>query len=201
MNFEATIKAGLKSKIRQRAKSLLQAFNMPEKDKGKKKYCSFLNAPIKDTYIFYEAFAGLGILDNPRALFKAILSDPDFSNFTHVWSVDNLELAKENIEEFSSLTNVIIVKRESSEYYQYLATCKYLINNSTFGYYFVKRPEQIYINTWHGVPTKYMGYEHTIERVENARGPARNYLSADYLISANSFMTEVMYKRAYKLNN
>lgn len=45
-----------------------------------------------------------------------------------------------------------------------------------------------------------MGYEHTVERVENARGPARNFLGADYLISANKFMTEVMYKRAYKLD-
>lgn len=196
--FEPNIKTSYKQKIKQQVKKLIQPVHMPAKDKGKLIYFKSLSQPIKESHIFYEAFAGMGILDNPRALFKYILSQPDLKHFTHVWSVDNLELAKENISEFSSLDNVIIVKKDSTEYYQYLATCEYLISNSTFGYFFELRPEQIYINTWHGVPTKYMGYEHTVERVENARGPARNFLAADFLISANRFMTDIMYKRAYK---
>ncbi len=111
-----------------------------------------------------------------------------------------MDMAKDNLKEFENLPNVKFVKRESEEYYRYLASSKYLVSNSTFGYFFTKRPEQIYINTWHGVPTKYMGYDHTVERVENARGPARNFLAADYIVSANKFMTEVMYRNSYKLD-
>ena len=196
----ADVKTSFPYKLKRCTKKVVQCFYMPKKDLGKKQYYRFLSKPVLENHVFYEAFAGLGILDNPRAIFKHLLSDPDFNNYTHVWSVDNPELAKANIEEFASLSNVIIVKKDSRKYYRYLATCKYLISNSTFGYFFKKRTEQVYINTWHGVPTKYMGYEHTIERVENARGPARNFLAADYIVSANRFMTDVMYRRAYKLD-
>lgn len=196
--FQPDINVSTKYKLKKLIKRVIQPFYMPEKDKGKRIYFKYLSHPVHDNCIFYEAFAGLGILDNPRAIFKYLLSDSDFKNFTHIWSIDNMELSEYNIQEFSSLENVKIVKKDSSDYFKYLATSKYLISNSTFGYYFEKRPEQVYINTWHGVPTKYMGYEHTVERVENARGPARNYLMADYLVSANRFMTDVMYRRSYK---
>ena len=198
--YSATIKNGFKYTLKRNIKKYTQNIKMPEKDLGKKQYYSFLSIPVREHHIFYEAFSGLGVLDNPRAIFLQLLKDPAFEDMIHIWSISDMDMAKDNIKEFEDLPNVRFVKRESEDYYRYLASSKYLVSNSTFGYFFVKRPEQTYINTWHGVPTKYMGYEHTVERVENARGPARNFLGADYLISANKFMTEVMYKRAYKLD-
>lgn len=197
--YEATVKNGFKYNLKRNIKKVVQTFKMPEKDVGKKQYYSYLAIPIRNNYIFYEAFSGLGILDNPRAIFTQLLEDPTFEYCTHIWSIADMDMAKDNIKEFEGLENVKFVQRESEEYYRYLASSKYLISNSTFGYFFVKRPEQVYINTWHGVPTKYMGYDHAVERVENARGPARNFLGADFLVSANEFMTDVMYKQAYKL--
>ena len=198
--YEATVKNGFKYNLKRNIKKIVQTFKMPEKDVGKKQYYSYLAIPIRNNYIFYEAFSGLGILDNPRAIFTQLLEDPTFEYCTHIWSIADMDMAKDNIKEFEGLENVKFVQRESEEYYRYLASSKYLISNSTFGYFFVKRPEQVYINTWHGVPTKYMGYDHAVERVENARGPARNFLGADFLVSANEFMTDVMYKQAYKLD-
>ena len=199
-HFVPTTKNNTKQKIKRILRRMIETFYLPPKDRGKKQYYHFLSMPVKDTFIFYEAFSGLGILDNPRAVFLYFLSYPAFAGFTHVWSVENIPRAADNIKEFSNLPNVIIVKKDSGDYYRYLATCKYLISNSTFGYYFQKREEQTYINTWHGVPTKYMGYDHSVESVENGRGPARNFLMADYIISYNHFMTETMYKKAYKLD-
>ncbi|MCR5737222.1 MAG: CDP-glycerol glycerophosphotransferase family protein [Eubacterium sp.] len=198
--FKATKKPNILSQSKHLVKRLVQPGRLSRKDKGKLVYFEALKEPVLENYVFYEAFAGLGILDHPRAIFKALLEDSTFQDFTHVWSIDNLELASFNTEEFSSLDNVIIVLKGSNEYYEYLATCKYLIANTTFGYFFEKRNDQIYINTWHGVPTKVMGYEHAVERVENARGPARHFLSADYLLSSNRFMTNIMYRRAYKMD-
>ncbi len=198
--YEATVKNGFKYNLKRNIKKVVQTFKMPEKDVGKKQYYSYLAIPIRNNYIFYEAFSGLGILDNPRAIFTQLLEDPTFEYCTHIWSIADMDMAKDNIKEFEGLENVKFVQRESEEYYRYLASSKYLISNSTFGYFFAKRPEQVYINTWHGVPTKYMGYDHAVERVENARGPARNFLGADFLVSANEFMTDVMYKQAYKLD-
>jgi len=160
-------------------------------------YYKCLNEPVDEKAVLFESFGGLGILDNPRAVFKEMLKSEEYADFTYVWTVSNKKLAEDNIKEFSRLKNVKIVLRESKDYYKYLATAKYLFNNSAFSSYFVKRDEQIYTNTWHGIPTKYMGYEHTKERVENARGIARNAASADYLLGANQFMIDRMYKKAY----
>lgn len=198
--YTANIKNGFKYTFKRNAKKIIQNFKMPEKDIGKKQYYSYLAIPIQKNYVFYEAFSGLGILDNPRAIFLHLLEDASFENFTHIWSIADMDMAKDNLQEFADLPNVKFVRRESEEYYRYLASSKYLVSNSTFGYFFTKRPEQVYINTWHGVPTKYMGYDHMVERVENARGPARNFLAADYIVSANKFMTEVMYRNSYKLD-
>lgn len=200
LKYSATVKNGFQYTLKRNIKKVIQNFKMPAKDIGKKQYYSYLSIPIRNHHIFYESFSGLGVLDNPRAIFLQILKDPALKYFVHVWSVADMEMAKDNMKEFENLPNVKFVQRESEDYYRYLASSKYLISNSTFGYFFTKRPEQVYINTWHGVPTKYMGYEHTAERVENARGPARNFLAADYLLSANEFMTDIMYRRAYKLD-
>ena len=38
------------------------------------------------------------------------------------------------------------------KYVKVLATSKYLINNSSFPAYFIRRDEQVYLQTWHGTP-------------------------------------------------
>ena len=90
----------------------------------KKYYFKCLEMPINENMILYEAFAGLGILDNPRAIFKAMLRkarrDPKFKDYIHVWSVNDRTIMQENIDEFKNVRNVIIVDRESRAYYRYL---------------------------------------------------------------------------------
>lgn len=51
------------------------------------------------------------------------------------------------------------VTRGSYEYLRELATAKYLVDNQTLPKYFVKRPGQVYIQTWHGIPLKKMGLD------------------------------------------
>src|SRR5699024_3998575 len=81
-----------------------------------------------------------------------------------------------------------------------LPICKFLFNNATFPPEFTKRPDQIYINMWHGTPLKKMGYD--VEGgADAARNVMRNFMSADYLLSQNEFMTNQMYLGAYKLKN
>jgi CDP-glycerol glycerophosphotransferase (TagB/SpsB family) len=73
-----------------------------------------------------------------------------------------------------------------------------LVNNSTFGSDFAKRPEQVYVNTWHGTPLKRMGYD-IPGGVHGARNVVRNLLQADYLISASPLMTQRLYAQAYRM--
>ena len=108
MKYTANAPQGFKYKLKRTVKKIVQPFRISEKDKGKLLYNKFLSMPVNDKFIFYEAFAGLGILDNPRAIFKYLLNQEDFKSYTHIWSVENPELAADNISEFSSLLSVIM---------------------------------------------------------------------------------------------
>jgi CDP-glycerol glycerophosphotransferase len=75
---------------------------------------------------------------------------------------------------------------------KYLATAKYLINNTTFPSYFNKRDGQIYINTWHGTPLKHMGKDINDGGFAHYKNILRNFLHCDYLVMPNKFTINVM---------
>ncbi|MFF2054012.1 CDP-glycerol glycerophosphotransferase family protein [Leifsonia sp. NPDC058194] len=154
--------------------------------------------PLVAGSVFYESFSGNGMLDNPEAVFRALLASPDLQGLTHIWALSDLDQYRSAVEEFAGDDRVGFVRYGSAAYYRALATSQYLVNNATFPPDFSKRRGQVYLNTWHGTPLKRMGYD--ID--EGALGTAniiRNFVQADYLLSANPFMTEQMYQTAYKL--
>ncbi len=157
------------------------------------------NAKIDSKTILYESFWGRGLIDNPYAIFKYLLSNREYSEYTHIWCIEDPEICADSIERYSNCGNVKFVVKNTSEYYQALSSAKYLINNVTFPSYFVKKEGQIYINTWHGTPLKSMGYNQTGGNMSSSN-TMRNFLQADYLISANDIMTD-MYLNSYKLKN
>ena len=51
------------------------------------------------------------------------------------------------------------VRKNSSGYFNALTSAKYIIVNNTLPFFFTKKPEQVYVNTWHGIPLKTLGYD------------------------------------------
>jgi CDP-glycerol glycerophosphotransferase (TagB/SpsB family)/glycosyltransferase involved in cell wall biosynthesis len=138
------------------------------------------------------------MLDNPEAIFSALLAAPDMQHLSHVWVLANTDANRRVMEQYRDDPRVRFVTFGSARYFEALARSQYLVNNSTFPPEFGKREGQTYINTWHGTPVKAMGYDIP------GGGPAtrnivRNFVSADYLLSANEFMTQTIYESAYKL--
>ncbi|MEO8908520.1 MAG: glycosyltransferase [Microbacteriaceae bacterium] len=156
--------------------------------------------PIRLGTVLYESFAGNGMLCNPEAIFRQLMREPDFATLHHIWALTDLKQYRETVREFAEVPNVTFVKYRSPAYFRALATSEYLVNNATFPAEFSKRPGQVYLNTWHGTPLKRMGYDMPGGALE-AANTLRNFVSADYLLAANSFMTTQMYESAYKLNN
>lgn len=149
---------------------------------------------INQHVILYDAYFGRGFICNPYALFMELLNDKDFSDYTHVWVLDsNL-----GSNPFASYKNVITVKRHGKEHLKYLASAGYLITNVSMPYYYAKKTGQIYINTWHGTPLKSLGYD-IPDSAATISNVLRNFLSADYMISASPFLTSI-YKDKYKLD-
>ncbi len=159
-----------------------------------------LQLPIDEKAVFFDAFSGLGILDSPRAIFKKMLEREDFKDYTYIWAVNKTKIAKHNLQEFAKLPNVKFVQRFSKKYAEYLTSSKYVISNSSVPMYYAKRPEQVYLNTWHGVPLKVMGYERLGQRVNSTENVVRNFFNASHVVAANHFTAERMFKKAYMFN-
>jgi CDP-glycerol glycerophosphotransferase (TagB/SpsB family)/glycosyltransferase involved in cell wall biosynthesis len=163
-------------------------------------YAYWRSKPVRSHAVMYESFAGNGMLCNPEAIFRSLLTAPEFSDLTHVWVLNSRRENRETVAEFRHDKRVRFVRPRSVGYYRALATSGYLINNATFPPEFGKRAGQLYLNTWHGTPLKKMGFDigDPASRVGNV---IRNFLNADYLLAANRFMTEQMYERAHLLRD
>ncbi|MCX7521352.1 glycosyltransferase [Microbacterium sp. STN6] len=156
--------------------------------------------PIVPNTVLYESFSGNGMLDNPEAIFRALLAAPDLAHLKHIWVLSDMRQYASTIAEFAGDDRVSFVKYRSSAYFRALATSNYLVNNATFPADFGKRPGQVYLNTWHGTPLKRMGYDIAGGALDTAN-IVRNFVSADYLLAANEFMARQMYESAYKMEN
>lgn len=152
--------------------------------------------PILPGTILYESFGGNGALDNPEAIFRALIADPAFAGLRHVWAVEPAE-SRSFRAEFARHPRVSFVRPRSVAYAAALARSEYLINNATFGPDFQKRDGQFYLNTWHGTPLKTMGYDMPAGAFESSN-VLRNFVIADMLLSQNPHMTR-MYTDSYRL--
>lgn len=184
-------------KTRRKLKALLRRF------KNQRNYGligNFKKQPIEEKTVLFDAFSGLGVLDSPRTIFKRMCEREEFRDFTFVWTVNNKKIAKHNLDEFKHLKNVKYIQRFSKKYLKYLSVSKYIVSNSSVPKYFSRRPEQIYLNTWHGVPAKVMGYERPGQRVASTLNVMQNFLNSTHMIAANHFTGERMFKKAYMLD-
>ena len=154
--------------------------------------------PVQPRTVLYESFAGNGVLCNPEAIFRELLASRDLADLRHIWVLDHPRRHPAIVREFAGNDRVSFVRRGSSAYHRALATSGYLVNNATFPPEFSKRDGQLYLNTWHGTPLKSMGYDMPDGPRESAN-TLRNFVSADFLLSQNAFMTERMYAEAYRL--
>lgn len=155
--------------------------------------------PIDPELVLYESFNGNGVLDSPEALFRALLDDPRHRTRRHVWSLSDENDNRAVRAEFARHPRVRFVAPGSAGYLRAQATAGWLISNATFDRQFDKRPGQTYVNTWHGTPLKHMGFDigDSASRVANV---LRNFLHADVLVTPNDHTTEVLYRRAHRLD-
>lgn len=165
----------------------------------KQQYAEFYKkCKIRKRTIMYEAFSGRGMICNPHAIFKAFMQRKDFFRYHHYWVLSDFEDNKWLIDEYKKWENIFFVEYNSIEYLRLLCEVQYLVNNSPFPTFFAKKPEQIYINTWHGTPLKTLGFDMPDGNI-SAANTIRTFLQTDYLISPNRFQTN-MYLKSYKLN-
>lgn len=105
--------------------------------------------PVDKRLVFFESHMGLSVSDSPYAVYSNMKETHD--GLRYVWSIqphcDTSPLGE------GSRT----VVRKSYRYLAALARAGFIVDNQSLPREFVKRDEQRYLQTWHGIPLKKMG--------------------------------------------
>lgn len=141
---------------------------------------------IHESAILYEVGHGSSVSCNPLALYRQALLSPKLQNYTHIWVINPGTPVP---DEVASNPRVVLVNRETEIYFKWLAVAKYLINNTSFGSYFIRRDGQKYLNTWHGTPHKTLGK--SVKDSELSYGNiSRNILQMTHLSVGNEWTAQ-----------
>lgn len=154
-------------------------------------------SPIVENRVLFESFHGTALNDSPFAMMKELAKDPSFE--IYYTSKKGLRDSHQKLLESYGLKNVRLVELGSKKYQDILATSKFLINNVSFPPYFMKRQDQIYLNTWHGTPLKTLGKKMS-KGIQDMSNMQRNFLHASYLLHPNEYTMNHMMED-YNLTN
>lgn len=163
-----------------------------------KKYMKSLSVllPKKQNRILFISFHGRGYSDNPMALHQYMLEQPEFDGFEFIWAISrkkqkNLDIPKSKIVSYAR-----------PRYIYYAMTSKYWVSNCKLPGYMKKCDNQVYLQTWHGTPLKRLAHDIVVPEGtkfyrsgmsfdEMTASYDRDVEKYDYMISPNSFTTEV----------
>lgn len=140
--------------------------------------------------VLFDAFKGTQYSDSPRAVHEEMVAR----------GVDVEQLWVVRDDQVDLPPTARPVRMWSQEWYEALATSRYIVANNHLPDWFEKRPEQVVVQTWHGTPLKKIG--HDIEAVHFAdqrylERVAKEVQNWDMLVSPNSFSTPIL-KRAFQ---
>lgn len=176
--------------------SLLVHSAMPDHARGPyrqkilrtKAYPDARRQPVRDAVLF-DAFKGTQYSDSPRALHEELLRRR--VDLEQLWVVRD--------DQVQVPPTATPVRMWSPQWYEALATSRYVVANNHLPDWFKKRDGQVVVQTWHGTPLKKIGHDiesihfadqRYLERVEKE---VQNW---DILVSPNSFSTPIL-KRAF----
>lgn len=168
----------------------------PQLDAPYDTYVKQLQLPLWEKTCLFEAGVGKNINGNMFALIKTICQDTFYQDYQLALAIvpDLLDAARKRLDDYG-LGRVQLVIVESAKYNELLARAKYLFNDNTFPAYFSKRPDQIYLNTWHGTPLKRLGLSDIANSLRSFANVQKNLLTATYDLfpnphTRNAFVTD-----------
>lgn len=120
---------------------------------------------VNERLVFFESFGGRSFSCSPRAIYLEMLRQDRFNDYRFVWCFKSSERVEEEISTEPLLANgrTLIVQRGSEEYFRALASAKVLVLNTRLPEYVFPKPEQVFVQCWHGTPLKRLGYDVQIE--------------------------------------
>ncbi|WP_374320722.1 CDP-glycerol glycerophosphotransferase family protein [Pseudoxanthomonas kaohsiungensis] len=141
---------------------------------------------MQEDLVLFESFLGKQYAGNPRYIYEALRHmRPDLRC---VWAYNGSQSIPGDPQR---------VERGSAEYFRLLAQARYRVNNVLFeaaG----RKPETIYLQTWHGTPLKRLGRDIELDGPETeARGKLHQESRGwSMMLSANRYSSTI-FRRAF----
>ncbi|MER5862651.1 CDP-glycerol glycerophosphotransferase family protein [Kitasatospora sp. NPDC002040] len=140
--------------------------------------------------VLYDVFGGRGYADSPRAVHAELVRRG--APLEHLWTVGDAQAVVP--------AGVRPVRTHSPEWYEALATSRYLVGNTHFPDFLTRRPGQVVLQTWHGSLLKRIAHD-----VEHRWLTDSGYLAAldrevpqwSLLVSPSAFATPIL-RRAFR---
>lgn len=158
-------------------------------------YHAYSHNHILDKRILINSQHGANLSGNMFYILKEICTNDVYQNYDIGITYKNmktLENFQTMIQEYRfAERKLTFIKNNSKEHAVYLATAKYLFNDTSFPVYFIKREEQVYVNTWHGTPLKTLGRS-TAGDYYDIANLQKNFLDANYLLYPSEYMKKYM---------
>lgn len=154
------------------------------------------NLSVDDKAILIESFHGDDFNGAPFYILRELISNDAYSDLTKYIAVNESAIDSVRslvIKQFGNRDDIRFVERQGDLYCRLLASAKFLVNNVSFPPYFIKKDEQVYLNTWHGTPLKALG--RSIKDFPSQIGNVqRNFLMADYILCPSQYLADCLIK-------
>ncbi|AVP36241.1 bifunctional glycosyltransferase/CDP-glycerol:glycerophosphate glycerophosphotransferase [Staphylococcus felis] len=143
---------------------------------------------VDNKTIVFESFGGKNYSDSPKYIYEYMKDT--YPELKYKWIF-------KDPENNDSPHSVVKVKKETDAYYKAYSEAKFWVTNARLPLYLNKKPNQIYIQTWHGTPLKRLANDMKVVRMpgtttslykKNFHAEASRW---DYLISPNHYSTEI----------
>ena len=153
-------------------------------------YNAYYNENIDENLIYFESRNGYDFTGNILRIIEE-LSKNNYGNFKiYLYAKPSV---KNKIIQLKKVYNLKIDKIITNEAQatKILEKAKYIFTDSGIRPKYIKKNNQIFINTWHGTPLKLMGKDNPSEIVSIGH-IQHSLLSSDYLLYPNHYMCEKM---------
>lgn len=182
----------VKNRFNQKKKSLINILSSKNANSAYT-YLTFVKTlPVNEKIILFDPQHGEDANGNIFYLLKEVCFNTHFEGFNFYIAVEKSKETEFRTKlEFYNIDRVQLLRYESTDFLQVLATAKYLFSDTSLPTYFLKRQEQVYLNTWHGTPFKTLGRSSHDEmhRIGNLQ---RNFRIADYILYPSEYMKNHM---------
>lgn len=106
---------------------------------------------VDDHVIIFIAYHGRGYTCNPKYLHQYLASNPKYQDYQFVWALK--KPGKTDIPHAKK------IRYNGLKYFYYMCKAKYWIVNCKLPKHIQKKPEQVYLQTWHGTPLKRLAHD------------------------------------------